>query len=100
MDSRIASDVWYLLLTGTVLPLLISLINQCHWSASAKSIVALVICAAAAIAVSLHAGVTSGQGIAGGVIIVVTVTKALYEAFWKPTGIAPTIETATTVGGK
>lgn len=100
MDPRILNDVWYLLLTGTVLPLLISLINQCHWSAGVKSIVALVVCCAAAAAVSIHAGVTSGQGIAGAAIIVVTVTKALYEAFWKPTGIAPTIENATSTGGK
>jgi hypothetical protein len=99
LDPRVETDVWYLLVTGTVLPLVISLIQQRHWNTTVQSIVALVVCIAAASAISIHAGVTSGQGVAGAAIIVITVTKALYEAFWKPTGIAPAIENATTVGG-
>lgn len=85
----------WLLLTGTVLPPVISLINRSRWSSAVKSVVALLVCTVAAVAVAWKEGITGGKDIASAIIIVITVTKALYEAVWKPTGISPAIEEAT-----
>lgn len=95
MDPRITNDLYYLLLTGTVLPLVIALVNQRKWSSGAKAVIAAVVCLGGAVAVCLHAGAVDPKDIAGAAIIVITVAKALYEGFWKPTGIAPAIEGAT-----
>lgn len=97
MDPRIVDSAGYLLLTGTVLPLVISLIVRSRWSARTKSVVAAGVCFAGAAAVCWQAGVVEPTDILGAFVVVLTVTKALYDGFWRPTGIAPAIERATDV---
>ena len=94
MDPRIVDSAGYLLLTGTVLPLVISLIVRSRWSARTKSVWAAGVCFVGAAAVCWQAGALEAMDVFGAFVVVLTVTKALYEAVWKPTGIAPAIEEA------
>ena len=83
-------------LIGAGLPLIIAVINRQSWSARAASIAAFVIClAAAAISTVFVDGIALGDPGLDLVAYFGTVYGAAmvsYEALWKPTKVAPTIE--------
>lgn len=86
-------------LIGAVLPILIAVILQSHWTDGAKAVVAFLVCAAAAVLTSFLSDsvrwddpgwnwVTWFGSMYGAAMI-------LYARFYRPTNVAPTIEAKT-----
>jgi len=82
---------------GLVMPLVVSVINQEHWSSELKGVVALVISFVAAGVTTWVNGGLHGHSLASSFLIVFGATIATYRVFWKPTGISDKVESATTV---
>ena len=83
-------------LIGAVLPLLISVVNRATWKPRAKAIVAFLICFLGAGFSTLFVdGIALGDPSLDLVAYFGTVYGAAmvsYEALWKPTKVAPSIE--------
>jgi hypothetical protein len=91
MDEQLVA---YTGIVSAIMPLIVALVVQSHWPKEAKGAVAL--------AASLLAG--AGSVFLGnadpsdlGVVIpaILIASQASYQAFWKPTGLVPALETAT-----
>jgi VIT1/CCC1 family predicted Fe2+/Mn2+ transporter len=82
---------------GLVMPLVVSLVNQTHWKSQIKGLVAILVSLVAAFLTSWIAGDLNGKSFATSFLIVLGATLTTYRIFWKPTGIADTVESATTV---
>lgn len=87
----------YLLLVGFFLPPVLSIIQQSNWSARLRSIVAFAACLLAGAGVAYFQGDLTGKRFVSGALIVMVTALATYRNFWKPTGVAPAIETKTNV---
>ena len=85
-------------LLGTLMPLLIALVNQWRWPPPVKGIVALLVCGLAATAVAwLRGGQLDWHDWRRTALIVTGAALASYRMFWQPTQIAPRIEAATSL---
>ena len=87
-------------IVGALLPLIMAGIIQEHWSNTVKSWVAFAACVAAGLAVTYFAGTLvftahDAMTIGTDIALVATAAWATYREFWKPTGIAPTVQSAT-----
>lgn len=86
-------------LIGSVLPLLISVINRVDWTDRVKAIVAFVVCMlAAAVSSLLVEGVDVRDPNFDFVAYAATLygsAMIAYGRFWRPTRVAPAIEAAT-----
>ena len=84
------------LLIGAALPLLISIINRSSWSPRVQSVVALVLCfIGAAVSTLFVDGIDlsdPGLDLVAYFGTVYGAAMVMYSRFWKPTGVAPTIE--------
>lgn len=83
---------------GMLLPLVIAIINQRHWPAPMKGIVALIVCIAAAVIVEVIRGGLSFSDWASTIIVIFTTAFGFYKVLWQPSEIAPRIEAATSPG--
>lgn len=84
------------LLVGTLLPLLVSVINRAHWPSWGKGAVAIVSSVVAGVITAWATDQLHGKGIAEAVGIVLVAAVGTYKALWQPAGIGPRIEVATT----
>jgi hypothetical protein len=82
---------------GFIVPLVVSFVNQSHWKPQYKGVVAIAISALAAFITSWVAGDLHGKSFATSFLIVLGATLSTYRIFWKPTGIADSVENATTI---
>jgi hypothetical protein len=82
---------------GIVMPLVVSVVNQTHWKSQIKGLVAILVSLVAAFLTSWIAGDLNGKSFATSFLIVLGATLTTYRVFWKPTGIADSVERATTV---
>ena len=82
---------------GFIVPLIVSFVNQSHWKPQYKGIVAIAVSALAAFITSWAAGDLHGKSFATSFLIVLGATLTTYRVFWKPTGIADSVESATTL---
>jgi hypothetical protein len=81
---------------AVVLPIAISIVNQRHWPAQLKGLIALLICALYALFILVMRG-SLDWGNWRDVLLQTTAAAFIaYNMFWKPSGIAPAIEKATT----
>ena len=80
---------------GWFVPLLISAIVQTGWDSRAKSLAAFAVCVGVAAVTAWLAGQLTLEDLVTSGLIVVVTAKTSYEALWKPTGVAPAIERAT-----
>lgn len=97
-EESIASFARLLVQAGAVsllMPLLVSVVVQSGWSRRAKEIVAIVSSLAAAGLTVLATGSDPVDFLVIGPLIAIA-TQEMYRRFWKPSGIAPWIEEATT----
>lgn len=86
-----------LALGGVAMPFLIALINQSHWSPKLRGIIAFALClGVSALLAALHGTLTldSWRDTA---VLVTGAAMVMYHALWKPSGLAPAVENATTV---
>lgn len=83
-------------LVGFVLPPLMSVIIQSGWSTRVQSVVAFVVSLVAGAGTAWLSGNFVDRDVISCGLIIFTVGVATYYGFWKPTGISPSIERATT----
>ena len=86
------------IVTAFVLPLIIAFIQQPTWSPRLRSLVMFATSAVVVIGQLLFSGeLDNWSDPAVSVLTVVVMTIAFYKGVWKPTGVAPSIEAATSV---
>lgn len=95
MNSTNAIDV----LIGALMPLIIALLNQCHWSVKLRSLVAVVVCI---IAAAITEVIRNGDSFnlshwRETAIIIAGAALISYQTWWRPSTWAPSLEAATTL---
>ena len=86
------------ILVGSLLPNVIALVNQPRWSSQARGLVTFAICLVAGLIVTALTGGWVPINIATGIVGVLVASQVMYATLWKPSGIAPAIETLTSPG--
>lgn len=84
-------------LVGFFLPLIVSVVVQQRWSDMQKATATFCCCIVAAAGTAWFNGMLDVSDIARCFLIVFTLAIATYYGFWKPTGVAPRIESATSI---
>ncbi|AWI32678.1 hypothetical protein [Streptomyces tirandamycinicus] len=84
---------------GTLLPLLTAIVQRPQWSVRAKQIVAVAMALAAGVVTVASVGgldqFQHGLPTLGTIATVLAASQSTYDLIWKPTRIAPAIESAT-----
>lgn len=79
-----------------LLPPAIAVITQAHWSPQLKGVVAFLVSVAAALAMVLYEGGFNWTDWRNASLVIVSGAVFFYHQFYKPSGIAPSIEAKTT----
>lgn len=87
-------EMWNLIV-GFLLPPALAFVIQTGWDRRVQAIIAFAASAVAGAGVAYFQGDLTGERFVEGALIVLVATVATYQGFWKPTGVAPTIETTT-----
>lgn len=87
-------------LVGTFLPMVIALVLQKSWATPVKAVVALLACAVAATITTGAAGQLNGQNWTESLAVIFTAAMVSFNGFWRPTGIADSLESATSFGSR
>lgn len=93
--SALGPVALWLMAVGFFSPLVIAVIQQSRWSQRRQSVVAFVFYLAVAFVTTWLNGIFSAVGVVTAVLVVFVVAANAYKALWKPTGIAPAIQAAT-----
>lgn len=86
------------LIVGFILPPIIAVFTQTHWSSQAKGVVVFILCALAAIGTAWYEKSVDWHNLRSILPVVFLAALGFYHMFWKPSGIAPAIEKKATVG--
>lgn len=98
LDQQTPLQMWELVV-GFLSPVLLAVVMQPRWPRSAQALVAFAWCVIAA-GVGLYLdGRLDAADWAASTLKVLVAAIASYQGVWKPTGVAPAIERATTVSG-
>ena len=92
---------FYAAVVGVLLPLLTAIVVQTHWADQVKAIAQAALSFVAAVVITYTEGNLDGDHLRQlfmAFLIVFAPAIATYYGFYKPTGIAPSIERATTPG--
>jgi len=82
-------------IVGFFLPIAASVIIQQKWAQPVKAVAGFLCCVTAAVGTAYFTGLLDPTDVARCFLVVFTLAIAAYYGFWKPTGIAPKIEAAT-----
>lgn len=82
-------------IVGFAMPALIALINQTRWTKPLKGLVAFILCVLAAFVTVWLRGELTGATWTTSTLIVFGAAITTYHTWWRPSGIAPSIEAAT-----
>jgi hypothetical protein len=82
-------------LVGTFLPLAIAVVNRQRWSSQAKGLMTFAVSTAAAAGTSYFAGELTASDLVTSFLIVLVSATVTYTTFWKPSGIAESVEAKT-----
>jgi hypothetical protein len=93
-NNLTTQDMWTILV-GFLLPNVIALINQTHWSKPLRAIVSFVVCVLTAIIDVIIQGNWNGHDMTRTLVLIAFVAYTSYQLFWKPSNITPAIESAT-----
>lgn len=92
---------WALIL-GVLTPLLVALVQQPQWTARTRALVSLLASIVVGVLTVLANGVdltvwtgNKAQTLLGVIALVMVASNTAYKTLWKPTGVAPAIEHAT-----
>lgn len=88
------------LLVGSVTPLLTSLVQQPKWSKNVRIAVAVVVSVVVGFAIAAADGKLNPGNFFAVVMAVLVSAEAFYQKLWKPTGVAPSVERATTLSAR
>ena len=83
------------LLVGALAPPVIAIIQQPTFSVRARAMITLVICLVLGAGTAWFGGELTGRSITSAVLLVLVAALSTYTAMWKPLGVAPAIEGAT-----
>lgn len=86
-----------LLIGLAVMPPLIAVLNQCRWSPPVKGVSALVACLLVALGMEFLRGPLAVSGWRDTAMVVAASAFASYKVWWRPSGIAPALEDATSL---
>ena len=87
-------EMWNLVI-GFLLPLAIAVPQQAKWSDAVRATVAFGICALAAVGTCYFSDEFTGKALVTSALTILVAAISTYKMFWKPIGIAPKIEVAT-----
>ncbi len=85
---------------GTVLPLLIAVVQQTHWSRTVKTVVGLTCSVVASVLVPEFYTKLTWNTWGYSAVFLIGAVLATYRNIWVPIGAAPAIERKTTIGKK
>lgn len=85
-------------LVGALAPLLIAVLQQPTWGRPLRALVGLVVIVLLALGTCYFQGDFEGRSIVSSLLVLLVTAYASYGHFWKPTGIAPGLESATSPG--
>lgn len=94
-EEPITDLLMYSALVGFFLPPVLAIVIQTGWSEKVKAGVAFVACLIAGAGTAYLEADLDGRTWVSSALVVLTTGLATYRNFWKPTGIAPAIENAT-----
>lgn len=81
---------------GSLLPNLIAVIVQPGWRREVRGLATFGVCVVAGLLIALLEGrLGDGRDVAASVVAVLIASQVLYQTLWRPSGIAPAIERAT-----
>lgn len=83
------------LIAGACLPPVLAVIQQQHWRQQFRAAVAFLACTAVGAATAYFQGSLTGKRWVEAALIIGVAALSTYHGFWKPSGIAPKIEAAT-----
>ncbi|MFF7142226.1 hypothetical protein ACFZB5_13390 [Streptomyces nodosus] len=84
---------------GYVLPPVIAVVAQPRWTGAVKGLLMLVVATAVGLGTAYFNGDFSGKSAVTCVLTAAIAIGVAYHTVWKPSGIAPGIERATSTGG-
>jgi hypothetical protein len=87
-------------IVGTLLPILIALVNQEHWPPWTKGAVTATLAVIAGLITAWGAGSFDGASPLVSVVVVLLTASGAFQSFWKPTRFADFIETTTTFASR
>jgi len=91
------AQMWSLIV-GFLIPPFLAIIQQPGWSDPLRAVVAFVVAIIVALGTVYFAGnleFDHEKGWISAILLVLVTAVATYKGFWKPTGVAPKIEAAT-----
>ncbi|WP_406156997.1 hypothetical protein [Streptomyces canus] len=80
---------------GFILPPVIAIINQPRWSGAVKALFMLAVAAVVGLGTAYFNGEFDGKPIVTCMLVAAVVIGTAYHTVWRPSGIAPGIEQAT-----
>lgn len=83
------------LLVGFLLPNAVAVVNQPGWSRATKAVWTLIVCVLAGAGTAWFNGAFTGRGVVSSILVIAVLALVTYQTIWKPSGIAPAIERAT-----
>ncbi|TGZ14759.1 hypothetical protein DV517_62420 [Streptomyces sp. S816] len=84
---------------AVLLPPVIAVVNQPRWSSAVKGLFMLLVAGADGLGTAYFNDSFHGRTIVSCILLAVVIIGATYHTLWKPSGIAPGIERATSTGG-
>ncbi|MEU1293071.1 hypothetical protein ABZ439_11655 [Streptomyces sp. NPDC005840] len=84
---------------GFVLPPVIAIVNQPRWSGPVKALFMLAVATVVGLGTAYFNGDFTGKPIVTCMLVAAVVIGTAYHTVWRPSGIAPGIEAATSTGG-
>ena len=88
------AELWAAAL-AVVLPPIIAIVNQPRWSSAIKGLFMLLVATLDGLGTAYFNDSFHGRTIVGCILLAVIIIGATYHVLWKPSGIAPGIEHAT-----
>jgi hypothetical protein len=85
------------LIVAFFVPPVVALVNQSKWPSKLKAVVFFAISLLAAAGTAYFQGDLTGKRFLDAALIIVAAAAAFYHGLWKPTEVAPAIETKTDV---
>ncbi|MFK0182090.1 hypothetical protein ACIQVR_39770 [Streptomyces xanthochromogenes] len=93
------AELWAAAL-GYVLPPVIAIVNQPKWSGALRALFMLIVAGADGLGSAYFTGEFSGKTAITCVLTAAVAIGIAYHTVWKPSGIAPGIEVATSTGSR
>lgn len=83
---------------GVVMPFVIALLNQSSWNPKLRGLVAFAACLGMAALLAAFHGTLTLDNWRDTAIVVTGSAMVMYHSLWKPSGLAPAVESATSFG--